>query len=80
MANIKSAKKRVGQSARRRNRNRAVRTRLRSVLKAYRAAEKKQKPERLAPTISEIDVALKKGVLHRNAAARYKSRLAKEAR
>ena len=30
-------------------------------------------------TFSEIDKALKKGVIHRNAAARYKSRLAKKA-
>jgi len=34
----------------------------------------------LRGTHSEIDRALRKGVIHRNAAARYKSRLAKKAR
>jgi small subunit ribosomal protein S20 len=79
MANIKSAVKRMRQAAGRQRRNRAVRTRLRSAVKAYRAAEAKDRPKKLSATASEIDRARKKGVIHRNAAARYKSRLAKAA-
>jgi len=79
MANIQSAEKRMRQTARRQKRNRGVRTRLRSTLKAYRAASEKDKGKTLGATVSEIDRALKKGVIHRNAAARYKSRLARKA-
>ena len=78
MANIKSAKKRIRQSENRRARNKGVRSRLRSSIKKYRGAET-GKPEALPTTYSEIDVARKKGAIHRNAAARYKSRLAKAA-
>jgi small subunit ribosomal protein S20 len=80
MANIQSAEKRMRQTARRQQRNRSVRTRLRSTVKTYRAASEKDKPTLLGATISEIDRALKKGVIHRNAAARYKSRLARKAK
>jgi small subunit ribosomal protein S20 len=79
MANIKSAKKRIQQSARRQKRNRGVRSRLRSAIKAYRATEEKGKSKALPSAASEIDIARKKGVIHRNAAARYKSRLARKA-
>jgi small subunit ribosomal protein S20 len=78
MANIKSAKKRIRQSEQRRARNKGVRSRLRSSIKKYRGAET-GKSQALPTTYSEIDVARKKGVIHRNAAARYKSRLAKAA-
>lgn len=78
MANIKSAKKRIRQSENRRARNKGVRSRLRSSVKKYRAADT-GKSEALPTTYSEIDVARKKGAIHRNAAARYKSRLAKAA-
>lgn len=79
MANIPSAEKRMRQTARRQKRNRHVRSRLRSTLKAYRAADEKEKGKVLTGAVSEIDRARKKGVIHRNAAARYKSRLAKKA-
>jgi small subunit ribosomal protein S20 len=80
MANIKSAEKRIRQSAIRRQRSRGVRSRLRGAIKAYRAAEEKDRAGLLPATVAEIDRARKKGVLHRNAAARHKSRLAKRAR
>ena len=79
MANIKSAEKRIRQTAKRRARNQAATTHLRSVVKKYRAADPAAKAKALPATYSEIDIALKKGVIHRNAAARYKSRLAKKA-
>ena len=79
MANIKSAKKRIGQSERQRARNKGVRSRLRTAIKKYRATEGPAKSESLPTTYSEIDRAQKRGAIHRNAAARYKSRLAKAA-
>jgi small subunit ribosomal protein S20 len=78
MANIKSAEKRIHQSALRQKRNRGVRSRLRSAIKGYRQAADGQKAKALPATVSEIDRAVKKGVIHRNAAARYKSRLARK--
>ena len=79
MANIKSAEKRIRQTEGRRQRARSVRSRLRTAIKDYRAAEQKDRAKMLPETASEIDLARKKGVLHRNAAARQKSRLAKAA-
>jgi len=80
MANIKSAEKRMRQTAQRGKRNRSVRSRLRSTIKVYRAADEKEKGKQLSSATSQIDRARKKGVIHRNAAARYKSRLAKRAK
>lgn len=78
MPNHKSAKKRVRQNERRRLVNRSNRTRLRSSIKDLRGALEGDQKEALASlpkTISEIDKAVQKGVLHRNTAARHKSRL-----
>ena len=79
MPNHKSAEKRVRQNERRRVVNRSNRTKLRTSVKNLRSAMKggdAGKVEALLPrTISEIDKAVQKGVLHRNAAARHKSRL-----
>jgi small subunit ribosomal protein S20 len=78
MPNHKSAEKRVRQTERRRVINRSNRTRLRSSIKDLRGAlekDSKGAAELLPKTISEIDKAVQKGVLHRNAAARHKSRL-----
>jgi small subunit ribosomal protein S20 len=79
MANIKSAEKRIRTSAKKRARNKTRVSRLRTVVKKYGQADSKKKKESLSSTHSEIDRALAKGVIHRNAAARYKSRLAKKA-
>ena len=79
MPNHKSAEKRVRQSERRRLINRSNRTRLRTAVKNLRNALAKDAgkgaAELLPKTVSEIDKAVQKGVLHRNAAARHKSRL-----
>jgi small subunit ribosomal protein S20 len=76
MPNHKSAEKRVRQNEKRRQNNRSNRTRLRSAIKKLRAEIDGGNPAELLPqTISTIDKAVQKGVLHRNAAARYKSRL-----
>ena len=79
MPNHKSAEKRVRQSARRRDINQSNRTRLRSSIKKLRGAltggNAKESSSLLPTTISEIDKAVQKGVLHRNTAARHKSRM-----
>lgn len=79
MPNHKSAEKRVRQSERRRNINRHNRTKLRTAVKKLRSAlsgtDKSAATVLLPVTVSEIDKAVQKGVLHRNAAARHKSRL-----
>ena len=79
MPNHKSAEKRVRQSERRRLINRNNRTKLRTSIKKLRTAleggDAKVSGGLLPLTVSEIDKAVKKGALHRNAAARHKSRL-----
>ena len=79
MPNHKSAEKRVRQSERRRAINRHNRAKLRTSVKTLRKAlsgkDTKEAGALLPTTISEIDKAVQKGVLHRNAAARQKSRL-----
>lgn len=77
MANIKSAEKRIKQTARRQQHNRSVRTRLRTAVKDFRQKDGSDRAEALPLTYAEIDRAWKKGAIHKNAAARYKSRLAK---
>ena len=79
MPNHKSAEKRVRQNEKRRDINRSNRGRLRTGVKKLRAAlesgDTGSAQELLPQTVSLIDKAVQKGVLHRNAAARYKSRL-----
>ena len=79
MPNHKSSEKRVRQNEKRRAVNRSNRSNLRTQIKKLRAAvtasDKNQGLELLTPTISAIDKAVNKGVLHKNTAARYKSRL-----
>jgi len=81
MPNSVSAKKSLRQNGKRRLRNRSQRTSLRNVLKKARAAaaegdaEATEKAFRLAA--KRLDQAAAKNLIHRNAAARTKSRLAK---
>ncbi|HKY05595.1 MAG TPA: 30S ribosomal protein S20 [Blastocatellia bacterium] len=79
MANHKSAEKRVRQTERRNEVNRRNRSSLRTQVKKLRAAiedgDREQAQLLLAATVSIIDKSIQKGVLHRNAAGRYKSRL-----
>lgn len=79
MPNHKSAEKRVRQTAKKTAVNRANRSKLRTQIKKLRAAlasqDKDQSQELLTPTIALIDKSVNKGVLHKNTAARYKSRL-----
>ncbi len=79
MPNHKSSEKRMRQNEKRRLINRSSRSRLRTIIKKLRealSANNADEMQTLLPsTISAIDKAVQKGVLHRNAAARYKSRL-----
>ena len=81
MANHKSAEKRVRQNAARNEINRSNRSKLRTQIKKLRTAlaghDKAASQELLNPTVSLIDKAVNKGIIHRNTAARYKSRLTK---
>jgi small subunit ribosomal protein S20 len=81
VANHKSALKRANQNTTRRLRNKAVKTRVKNVVKDVRLAAGEQPAEQVATTLntakSVIDTAAKKGVIHPNTAARKISRLAK---
>jgi small subunit ribosomal protein S20 len=83
MANIKSVKKRIVTSERRRQRNIAVKSRLKTYYKqamtALEAKDKEQVTAVLQLALSEIDVAASKGVIHANSAARKKSSLQRRA-
>jgi small subunit ribosomal protein S20 len=80
VASHDSALKAHRQNVKRREHNRQLRTRLRSALRDIRAAIDQGDPEKvkdaLRDTISMVDKMAAKGLIHRNAASRYKSRLA----
>jgi small subunit ribosomal protein S20 len=78
VANIKSQIKRNAQNEKRRLRNRAVRSELRTRQKAAIAgAGTENEAELLRLAVKRIDKAAAKGVIHKNQAARLKSRLSK---
>ena len=80
MANIKSARKRARQAVKRRSHNVSMRTAARSAIKdvkkAIAAGDKKAAAAALVRSQAVIDRTAAKGIVHRNAAARQKSRLA----
>ena len=78
MANIKSQIKRNKQNLVHHERNKAVRSEVKSRAKSAVAAAEAgadDADERLRMAIKRLDMAAAKGVIHRNAAARRKSRL-----
>lgn len=80
MANTKQAKKRALQSERRRARNRSVVTKVRNIVRSLRKTaetDAKAAAGMLSRTVSELDVAVRKGVLHHRTASRLKSRVSK---
>ncbi len=81
MANNKSAEKRNRQAQVNKLRNRMARSRMRTAIKGLRtaleAADAKQAASLLPETLRIIDTSAQKNVIHRNTAARYKSRLSK---
>ena len=79
MPNHKSAEKRVRQSEKRRVINRGHRSKVRTYIKKMRVALDSGKSEDVQNVLPEVisvsDKSVQKGVMHKNAAARYKSRL-----
>ena len=76
MANIKSQKKRILTNAKAAERNKAVRSELRTRAKnALATAGTAEGQESLRMAVKKLDTAASKGIIHPNAAARRKSRL-----
>ena len=82
MANTAQARKRVRQSVVRRERNVALKSKLRTfvknVVKAIDSGDKVLAGKNYKVAIPIIDSSVSKGIIHKNKAARYKSRLNKQ--
>jgi small subunit ribosomal protein S20 len=80
MANIKSARKRAKQAVERREHNMSLRTEVRTAIKNVKKAVAAGNKDDAAKVLREsqrvIDRIVAKGILHRNAGDRHKSRLA----
>lgn len=80
MANSRSAEKRIRVNAIKRARNQAAKSALKTTIKRYETAlvnDPDNAPAHLQKAFKALDQAAAKGVIHKNAAARKKSRLAK---
>ncbi|MDR1574152.1 MAG: 30S ribosomal protein S20 [Clostridiales Family XIII bacterium] len=82
MANIKSAKKRIGVIAKKTAKNRRVKSHLKTIVKGFESAvaagELDTAKERLTLAEKKLHQAAAKGAIHKNAASRKTSRLAKK--
>ncbi len=84
MPNIKSVKKDVIRSRQRNARNVAAKSQIKTIIKKARTAIDAKKAEAevtplVTAAVSIVDRAVKRGIIHKNAAARRKSRLMKRA-
>jgi small subunit ribosomal protein S20 len=80
MANKRSSKKDLRRSAKRRVQNQGVRTALKTYVKKVKnASDEKAAAEALKAAVSALDKAAERKIIHKNAAARKKSRAAKAA-
>jgi small subunit ribosomal protein S20 len=80
MANIKSQKKRILTNAKRQERNKAVRSELKTRVKnADKAAVEgaENSDEQVRQAVKALDMAAAKGIIHKNQAANRKSKLMK---
>ncbi|CRZ34242.1 SSU ribosomal protein S20P [Herbinix hemicellulosilytica] len=81
MANIKSAKKRILVNAKKAARNKAIRSKVKTMIKKVEAAvaagDKEKAQAQLPLAVKEIYMACSKGVIHKNTAARKVSRISK---
>ena len=76
MPKLRSSKKRLVKSRHQRVRNRSGLSLMRSAMRAVRQAQDREAAQAaLARAASTIDKTAKRGIVHRNTAARYKSRL-----
>jgi small subunit ribosomal protein S20 len=81
LANTRSARKRIRQNEKRRLRNRAGRSAVRSTVKGAREAlggKSAESANAVREAIRSLDRAVTKGIIHRNTAARRKSALARK--
>jgi small subunit ribosomal protein S20 len=79
VANIKSQKKRNLTNAKRAERNKAVKSELKTRTKsAVKAVGTEHETEAMRLAVKRLDMAAAKGVIHKNQAARRKSRLVKK--
>ncbi|ADL07660.1 30S ribosomal protein S20 [Thermosediminibacter oceani] len=82
MPNTASAKKKMRQARKRTLRNRLVKSKIKAAIKKFNEALKLQDVENiksaLIGAVKALDKAASKGVIHKNAAARKKSRLYKK--
>jgi small subunit ribosomal protein S20 len=82
MANIKSQLKRIGTNAKAAERNKAVKSELKTVVRAVReaavAGDKAAATAALQTANKKLDKAVSKGVIHKNQAANRKSAIAKK--
>ncbi|MEY3129514.1 MAG: ribosomal protein [Actinomycetota bacterium] len=83
MANIKSQIKRIGTNAKANERNKAVKSELKTAIRAARealaAGDKTKAAEAVSNASKKLDKAVSKGVIHKNQAANRKSAIAKQA-
>ncbi len=78
MPNNKQARKRVRQNEDQRTQNKSTRTSMRTAMKRVLGADTAEAAQAALPeAMKRIDKAAKKNVIHDNAAARYKNRLAR---
>ncbi len=81
MANIKSSKKDIRRTAARTERNRAVRSKIKTLGKAVKAAADGDSLKAASANLaSALDKAAKKGIVHKNKVSRMKSKMAKVAK
>ena len=83
MANIKSQIKRIKTNAQRTERNKAVKSELRTWIRKFReaadAGDKDAAQDALKAASTKLDKAVSKGVIHQNQAANKKSSMARKA-
>lgn len=79
MANTKQARKRARQAEKHRTQNTAMRSRMRTAIKkttgAIEAGNRDEAGTRYAAAVPAIDAMARRGLIHKNKAARHKSRL-----
>ncbi len=82
MPNIKSAAKRARQNIKRENRNRRIKSLLKTSIRRFEESlqngDQEDAQAKLHAAVRQIDKATAKGILHKNNAARKKSRLSRQ--
>jgi small subunit ribosomal protein S20 len=80
MPNTKQAAKRLRQNEKRRVLNKSARSAMKSAMKKVLGAESPEKAQEILPlAMKKVDKAAKRNVIHKNTAARIKSRLSRAA-